>query len=98
MASLSSPHKSSSSISFSISSIISIFVFALLARASLTLSDSAVPSGVDFETWLGPAPKRTFNEKRFHGLWRMFWDYGGGLMTDMGFMGDECQRYAKARD
>lgn len=25
------------------------------------VSDSAVPSGVDFETWLGPAPKRTFH-------------------------------------
>ena len=46
--------------------------------------DSAVPAGVDFETWLGPAPVRTFNEQRFHGLWRMFWDYGGGLMTDWG--------------
>lgn len=46
--------------------------------------DRSVPAGVDFETWLGPAPKRTFNEKRFHGLWRMFWDYGGGLMTDWG--------------
>lgn len=46
--------------------------------------DGSVPAGVDFETWLGPAPKRTFNEKRFHGLWRMFWDYGGGLMTDWG--------------
>lgn len=48
------------------------------------VSDSPVPAGVDFETWLGPAPKRTFNEKRFHGSWRMFWDYGGGLMTDWG--------------
>ena len=46
--------------------------------------DSAVPNGVDFETWLGPAPARTFNEQRFHGLWRMFWDYGGGLLTDWG--------------
>ena len=46
--------------------------------------DSPVPAGVDFETWLGPAPERTFNEQRFHGLWRMFWDYGGGLMTDWG--------------
>lgn len=46
--------------------------------------DSSVPVGVDFETWLGPAPQRTFNEQRFHGLWRMFWDYGGGLMTDWG--------------
>lgn len=35
--------------------------------------DSPVPAGVDFETWLGPAAERTFNEQRFHGLWRMFW-------------------------
>ena len=46
--------------------------------------DSAIPEGVDFDTWLGPTPMRTFNEKRFHGLWRMFWNYGGGLMTDWG--------------
>jgi predicted dehydrogenase len=46
--------------------------------------DEPVPAGVDFETWLGPAPKRTFNKARFHGSWRMFWDYGGGLMTDWG--------------
>lgn len=46
--------------------------------------DKPVPAGIDFETWLGPAPQRTFNEKRFHGLWRMFWDYGGGLLTDWG--------------
>jgi predicted dehydrogenase len=46
--------------------------------------DSDVPEGVDFDRWLGPAPKRTFNEQRFHGIWRMFWDYGGGLMTDWG--------------
>ncbi|GEO11895.1 Gfo/Idh/MocA family protein [Segetibacter aerophilus] len=46
--------------------------------------DEAVPAGVDFETWLGPAPQRTFNKARFHGSWRMFWDYGGGLMTDWG--------------
>jgi predicted dehydrogenase len=46
--------------------------------------DEPVPTGVDFETWLGPAPARTFNKSRFHGVWRMFWDYGGGLQTDWG--------------
>jgi predicted dehydrogenase len=46
--------------------------------------DTAVPQGVDFDMWLGPAPKRSFNPARFHGSWRMFWDYGGGLMTDWG--------------
>ena len=46
--------------------------------------DSAVPAGVDYNTWLGPAPVRSFNKARFHGSWRMFWNYGGGLMTDWG--------------
>lgn len=46
--------------------------------------DSPVPDGVDFDMWLGPAPERSFNRARFHGSWRMFWDYGGGLMTDWG--------------
>ena len=46
--------------------------------------DEPVPLGVDFDMWLGPAPARTFNPARFHGSWRMFWDYGGGLMTDWG--------------
>lgn len=48
------------------------------------MPDSPVPEGVDYDMWLGPAPVRTFNEARFHGMWRMFWDYGGGLMTDWG--------------
>jgi predicted dehydrogenase len=46
--------------------------------------DEPVPAGVDFDMWLGPAPARTFNRSRFHGYWRMFWDYGGGLMSDWG--------------
>ncbi|GMQ25011.1 Gfo/Idh/MocA family oxidoreductase [Algoriphagus sp. oki45] len=43
-----------------------------------------VPDGVDYDFWLGPAPKRDFNPNRFHGSWRHFWDYGGGLMSDWG--------------
>jgi len=48
------------------------------------VADSQSPEGVDFDFWLGPAPLRPFNSNRFHGLWRMFWDYGGGLVTDWG--------------
>ena len=48
------------------------------------IPDEPVPAGVDFNMWLGPAPQRTFNKTRFHGVWRMFWDYGGGLMSDWG--------------
>ncbi len=46
--------------------------------------DSPVPEGVNYDLFLGPAPERPFNEARFHGSWRFFWDYGGGLMTDWG--------------
>lgn len=47
-------------------------------------ADGPVPAGVDYEMWLGPAPKRPFNANRFHFNFRWFWDYGGGLMTDWG--------------
>lgn len=46
--------------------------------------DEAPPAGVDWDMWLGPAPQRSFNKTRFHGSWRLFWDYGGGLVTDWG--------------
>ena len=48
------------------------------------VADAPIPEGVDFDMWLGPAPYRSFNRARFHGSWRMFWDYGGGLVTDWG--------------
>jgi predicted dehydrogenase len=46
--------------------------------------DSEPPAGVDYDMWLGPAPKRKFNSSRFHFHFRWFWDYAGGLMTDWG--------------
>ncbi len=46
--------------------------------------DGPVPDGVDYDMWLGPAPKRAFNPNRFHFNFRWFWDYAGGLMTDWG--------------
>lgn len=46
--------------------------------------DQAVPAGVDYDRWLGPAPAHAFNPNRFHFSWRWYWDYAGGLMTDWG--------------
>ncbi|MEM7382335.1 MAG: Gfo/Idh/MocA family oxidoreductase [Bacteroidota bacterium] len=46
--------------------------------------DAPAPEGVDYDMWLGPAPKRAFNPNRFHFNFRWFWDYAGGLMTDWG--------------
>ena len=46
--------------------------------------DTETPKGVDYNMWLGPAPLRKFNQNRFHGSFRWYWDYAGGLMTDWG--------------
>ena len=48
------------------------------------IPDSPVPEGVNYDLWLGPAPKRPFNKNRFHFTWRWYWEYGNGLMTDWG--------------
>jgi predicted dehydrogenase len=40
--------------------------------------DGPVPPGVDYDLWLGPAPKRAFNPNRFHYNWHWFWDTGNG--------------------
>ncbi len=46
--------------------------------------DGEAPSYVDYERWLGPAPLRPFNPNRFHLLFRWFFDYAGGMMSDWG--------------
>ena len=43
-----------------------------------TTPDAGVPAGVDYDMWLGPAPKRTFNKHRFHYDFRFYWDYSAG--------------------
>lgn len=48
------------------------------------LPDEPVPEGVDYDLWLGPAPKVPFNRNRFHFTFRWYWPYSGGLMTDWG--------------
>ena len=55
-------------------------------------ADSSPPAGVDYDFWLGPAPKRPFNVRRFHGNWRWFFDYGSG---DLGNDGVHRLDYAR---
>ena len=46
--------------------------------------DGAVPPGVDYNLWLGPAPQRPFNPNRFHYNWHWNWDYGNGDIGNQG--------------
>jgi predicted dehydrogenase len=40
------------------------------------------PAKVDWKTFLGNAPEQPFDEYRFRN-WRWFWDFGGGIFTDL---------------
>lgn len=52
--------------------------------------DGEPPAGLDWDLWLGPAPKRPFNPNRWGiapkrwSTFRYYWDYAGGAMTDWG--------------
>jgi len=48
------------------------------------IADEATPIGIDYDMWLGPRPSRPFNRNRFHGSFRWYWDYAGGVMDDWG--------------
>ncbi|MEZ6142497.1 MAG: Gfo/Idh/MocA family oxidoreductase [Zavarzinella sp.] len=48
------------------------------------VADKMPPAELDYDFWLGPAPKRPYNEKRVHYLFRFFWDYSGGQLTNFG--------------
>ncbi len=43
-----------------------------------------VPDNLNFDLWLGPAPKKGYNPDTTHFNWRGLWDYGTGAMGDMG--------------
>lgn len=53
-------------------------------KGNESIPDQAVPSHLNYDMWLGPAPVRPYNSNRLHGAWRHYWDYGGGLLTDWG--------------
>ncbi len=47
-------------------------------------ADAPVPSGVDYDIWLGPAPQQPFNPNRFHYNWHWYWDFGNGDLGNQG--------------
>jgi predicted dehydrogenase len=56
--------------------------------------DSEPPAEVDYDLWLGPAPQRPFNPRRFHGSWRWFFDYGTGDLGNDGVHRLDVARWA----
>ena len=56
------------------------------------LKEQAIPEHLDYDMWLGPAPKKPYHPHRVHGSFRGYWDYDGGGLGDMGqHYLDPCQ-------
>ena len=48
------------------------------------LAPEPVPTNLDYDMWLGPAPYKPYNHLRVHSNFRGYWDYDGGGLGDMG--------------
>ena len=46
--------------------------------------DATPPDSLHYDTWLGPAPWRPYNEKRVHYNWHWHWDTGNGDTGNQG--------------
>ncbi len=55
--------------------------------------EEPVPAGVDYDLWMGPAPKKPFTRNRFHYNWHWQWDYGNGDIGNQGIHQMHAARY-----
>jgi predicted dehydrogenase len=53
----------------------------------------AVPAGVDYAMWQGPAPDRPFYANRFHYNWHWFWHWGTGELGNNGIHAVDLARW-----
>jgi predicted dehydrogenase len=60
------------------------FAFTVGSKNYEPCYDAAYLSKVDYDLWLGPAPKRPFNRNRFHYNWHWYWDTGNGDLGNQG--------------
>src|SRR5213596_1022608 len=52
------------------------------------------PSNLDFDIWLGPAPKQPFHGNLVHYNWHWFWDFGCGDIGNQGVHEIDVARWA----
>lgn len=53
-----------------------------------------IPAGLNWDYWLGQAPKVDYVSKRCHTMFRYWYDYSGGTMTDWGAHHNDIARWA----
>ena len=52
------------------------------------------PASLDFDLWLGPAPKQPFHKNIVHYNWHWFWDFGCGDIGNQGVHEMDVARWA----
>jgi len=69
-------------------------------RGSIGLTEGPghVPETVDYDLWLGPAPKEPPHRKQFHYDWHWFWAYGNGDLGNQGIHEMDKARWALGKD
>ncbi|MBX3413597.1 MAG: Gfo/Idh/MocA family oxidoreductase [Pirellulales bacterium] len=55
-----------------------------IAVPGVRVAEATPPAHVDYDLWVGPAPMRPFHPSHFHFNWRYWFDFGGGILADMG--------------
>ncbi len=62
------------------------------------LREEPVPSTLDYDMWLGPAPYKPYNAQRVHYSNRFYWDYEGGDLTNFGAHSVDPFQWTFAKD
>jgi predicted dehydrogenase len=67
-------------------------------RASIgRIEGRAVPAGLDWDQWQGPAPNKPYSPVR-HRSWHLLWDYGNGDIGNQGIHELDIMRWALGID
>jgi predicted dehydrogenase len=61
-----------------------------------TRPNGDVPTGVDFNLWLGPASQQPYHANLVHYNWHWFWDFGNGDIGNQGVHQMDIARWAIA--
>jgi len=69
------------------------------------LPEEPMEEGLDWDRWLGPAPMRPYNSilsprgmHNHYPMWRLYWEYAGGLLADMGAHHFDIAQWGLAMD
>ena len=76
---------------------VEVFVPAGLREGPFQTSQP-IPAGLNWDWWLGQAPKVDYMKERGNNTFRWWWEYAGGPVTDWGAHHNDIARWAIGQD